>query len=318
MIRNNLAWIKTLAFGALLLAGACALAQGPIRKVGSLDTGTAYRVFVQGDYAYVAHNEGVSVIDIRQRDKPRQTALIELREAAFDVVAEGDLVYIAAPVDGLVIADTGDKAAAVVAGVFAVGGINQVCVYERMVYAGTSAGELLLVDAQDPGAPRQVGRLTGLGGTSLMAACLENVVYLSGSETGLQVIDVSEPDRPVKVRTVGGTQGAKDAHIAGDLMYLACHGNGVRILDISEPLEPKTMASFNDGGEAWGAGAGGGLLWVGDLQEGIELHDVSDPSAPVLVADAPGYAPHDLFFDGEYAYLADQDRGFVILRYAGE
>ena len=56
-------------------------------------------------------------------------------------------------------------------------------------------------------------------------------------------------------------------------------------------------------------------LWIGDLQEGIEIYDVSDPRSPELVAQDQHYAPHDIYFDGDFAYLADQDRGFIILEY---
>jgi hypothetical protein len=89
----------------------------------------------------------------------------------------------------------------------------------------------------------------------------------------------------------------------------------VRILSVAEPLAPTTIASFNDGGEAWGIGGDSHHLWIVDLQEGIKLFDVSDPRLPELVAQDQHYAPHDLFFNGDYAYLADQDRGFIILEY---
>jgi len=59
-------------------------------------------------------------------------------------------------------------------------------------------------------------------------------------------------------------------------------------------------------------------VWVGDLQEGIEIYDISNPRSPVLVTQDQRFAPHDIFFDDDYVYLADQDRGFVILEYAEE
>jgi hypothetical protein len=78
------------------------------------------------------------------------------------------------------------------------------------------------------------------------------------------------------------------------------------------------LASFSQGGEAWGASGDSTYLWIADLQEGVELYDVRDPGHPRLIARAENYAPHDITFDGQYAYLADQDKGLVILEYVEE
>ena len=48
------------------------------------------------------------------------------------------------------------------------------------------------------------------------------------------------------------------------------------------------------------------------------LYDASNPVSPKLIAQNQGYAPHDIFFDGQYTYLADQDKGFIILEYLEE
>jgi hypothetical protein len=103
--------------------------------------------------------------------------------------------------------------------------------------------------------------------------------------------------------------------ISGDRLYLGCHGNGARILDISDPRSPRVLATFSPSGEAWGASGDGTHLWIADLQEGVELYDVRDPARPQLIGRAENYAPHDITASGGYAYLADQDKGLVILEY---
>ena len=59
----------------LFLLVACTDSQVPVRKVGSLNIGTAYRVFVQDDYAFTATNDGVVVIDIQQRNDSCENSL---------------------------------------------------------------------------------------------------------------------------------------------------------------------------------------------------------------------------------------------------
>ena len=299
----------------ILLLVACEASQSPVQKVGSLDIGTAYRVFVQDDYAFAATNEGVVVIDIHQRNHPKKIALIETNDAAFGVYVQSDLVFIAGPADGLVIADTQNKSDPKIVGTFVDSGINEVCVNGHTAYASTQRGDLDIINVEDPANPYLLETYVGQGGIGLMVACFQDVVYFSLSDKGLDVLDVSNPSAPVKKMTIPKTQGAKDTQFVGNLLYLSCVGNGVRILEVAEPLFPTTIASFNNGGEAWGAGGDSKHLWIGDLKEGLEIYDMSDPRSPVLVAQDQHYAPHDIFFDGDYAYLADQDRGFIILEY---
>jgi hypothetical protein len=49
------------------------------------------------------------------------------------------------------------------------------------------------------------------------------------------------------------------------------------------------------------------------LQDGAEFLDVSDPSDPVLVSKYTNAAPHAVYYDGVYAYLADQDKEFILV-----
>ena len=316
--------IVVLVFACLLAVCQAAPAASPsstayvlppgLHELGRLDRGVAYAVYVQGDLAFVGGNDGVDVIDITDREHPRHTALIEMSEAAFDVVASGDLVYIAGPVDGLLIADVSDPAAPRIIGRAPVGGINNICVFEGRAYAGTQAGELHIFNIADPARPQHLGVYAGRG-AGLMISCRQDVVYFSSTNAGLEALDVSDPTAPVRAAAVPGTYGAKDGQLVDDLLFLACYSSGGRIVDIAEPLRPQVMATFNNGGEAWGVGGDRSVLWIGDLHQGVEVYDLSDPASPTLIARDADYAPHDVFFDGTYAYLADQDHGFIILLY---
>jgi hypothetical protein len=135
---------------------------------------------------------------------------------------------------------------------------------------------------------------------------------LADPETGIEIVDISDPTSPQFVGLVPTTHGAFDMHIEDDILYLARHGAGVSVLDISNPRAPVLLSTINGGGEAWGVSGAGDILYVADLQEGVDVLDVSDPRAPRQIANEPGYAPHEIYF-GEYIYLADQDQGLVIL-----
>ena len=159
-----------LLFSLMMLLAGCQSSPNPVHKVGSLNTGIAYRVFVQDDTAFVATNDGVAVIDIHQRDHPKQVALIPLKQAAFGVYAQDDLVYIAGPADGLVIADIQDPTDPKIVGTFPGSGINEVCVYDQIAYASTQQGDLQIINAEDPGKPYLLGTYSGGDGIGLMVA----------------------------------------------------------------------------------------------------------------------------------------------------
>ena len=303
---------------AALMLGACApLSSTPIHRVGRLSTGAAYDVQVQGDYAFVGNNDGVVIIDIHQRNRPRRTATIELGEAAFGMHVENDLAYISGGLDGFTIADVRDPENPRILGTYPSGGAEDVCVQDSVAYVSHSQGELKAIDVEDPTRPTLLGSYRDEGmGTGV--ACHQGLVYFGVAQRGIVVLDLSDPSSPVRVTTVDGTQGAKNMEIVGDLLFLGCHGNGARILDISDPRSPRVLASFSRTGEAWGASGDSAYLWIADLQEGVELYDVRDPGHPRLVARAEKYAPHDITFDRGYAYLADQDKGLVILEYVEE
>jgi hypothetical protein len=302
----------------VMVFGACTFSPTSVRKIGALNTGTAYQVAVRGDIAYVATNDGVVVVDISTRNRPKEIAVVELSEAAFGVDVQDDLVFIAAPSDGLVIADVQEPSSPKIIGTYPAGGISDVCINGHLAFAGTQQGELHILTIEDPTHPILLNSYQSNGGLSLMVACHRDTIYFSTSSNGMGVFDVSNPSTPVKMMAVPNTFGAKDTHMVGDFLYLACHQNGVRILDITDPRSPKTVATFNDGGEAWGVGGNAQILWIGDLQQGVKIYDVSDPQSPLRLTNASRYAPHDIFFDGQYAYLADQDRGFIVLEYAGD
>ncbi|NHK31502.1 MAG: hypothetical protein FK730_09135 [Asgard group archaeon] len=53
-------------------------------------------------------------------------------------------------------------------------------------------------------------------------------------------------------------------------------------------------------------------IFIGDLQEGVE---VLNNSNPVILSEIASYVatPHDIEFNENYIYVADQDNGFLLL-----
>jgi hypothetical protein len=75
------------------------------------------------------------------------------------------------------------------------------------------------------------------------------------------------------------------------------------------------LGQYNDGGNSFGIHGDSRYLLIADLEQGVELLDISNPETLVEVAQHDDAAPHDLIYNNEYAYVADQDEEFQIVNF---
>ena len=74
--------------------------------------------------------------------------------------------------------------------------------------------------------------------------------FVADSESGLQVIDVSDPASPSLISTVTTTGYVSDVVLSpdGSIAYVA-DGNGLDIIDVSNSLNPASMARLDTSGD---------------------------------------------------------------------
>lgn len=307
-------WILT-TFVSFCLQAPHALADDEyvLNEMASTRSGVAYSVHVLEDYALVTGNNGVSVFDVRDADEPRLVSLLELSDGAFDLHLDGWLAYIAADEEGLFIVNFSDPARPEILGSLNPEGVSfDISFEDHHAYVADNSNGLRIVDVSDPTAPVEVGtyRVDDLRAVEVR----EGLAYLAVPNSGLMIVDVTDPSSPSGARVVPGTYATINLRLSGDYLYLSCHGRGTKILDVSDPLDPEIIGTWSiTGGESYSAYDYGDLLFVADLQKGAILLDIGDPSDPQQLARY-GTQPHDVFYDGEYAYLACE-RGLVILQY---
>lgn len=279
-------------------------------QVGDVDVGVGYDVIVENETAYVANNFGIVIIDVHNPDNPREIGMIANYSSGFNVlndtiVASGSqfTIYdVKNPSDPARICQfTGRSYIS-----------DAVRISNELGILIYSAGGIEIIDINDFAHPTSIGYLsTTWQGNELKV--LQDIAYVANSRAGLEVIDISDPTHPQKIRTVSGTPGAWDIHIQGNLLFLGCHMYGIKIVDISNPRSPLVIGSYSTGGEVYGVYAWQNYLSVADLQKGVLLLDISDPSEPELLFEDKYYHPHDIYYNGSDIFLADQDKGFVIL-----
>ncbi|WP_164019041.1 LVIVD repeat-containing protein [Pyxidicoccus trucidator] len=155
-------------------------------------------------------------------------------------------------------------------------------------------GGLTVFDVSEPRAPVAVGRLGAPEGSDWRSATsVEGMLYVVTANTGIAVVDISEPSRPTFVRSVpGGPVQVSGASVDRDRLYVTVESPepGTLLFDISTPGEPRLMESVTLGKMApdrlyagRSATTHGGRLYLNHQRDGFKVADISHPDKVSLL-----------------------------------
>ncbi|MHA2296782.1 MAG: LVIVD repeat-containing protein [Candidatus Hodarchaeales archaeon] len=153
--------------------------------------------------------------------------------------------------------------------------------------------------------PVEIGQLV-TGGVVSDIQVIDNTVYVADESSGLVIIDVSDPENPVRTGSYSdGTGSPMDICIVNELAFVADGSDGLEIIDISDSTNPVEIGNFYDGGRASGVSVMGEHAFVADRSDGLEVIDISDPENPIEVAN--------YYLSGSYkeVFLKD-DQAFIV------
>jgi hypothetical protein len=124
----------------------------------------------------------------------------------------------------------------------------------------------------------------------------------------LQVIDVSDPQKPFVVGSVS-TPGpaAWDVYVSGSYAYVADGLSGLQVIDIQDPYNPTIVGTANTPDYAQGVYVSGSYAYVADESlGGLQVIDIQDPYNPAIVGSAgiDGFA-WGVFLSGNYLYMTN-------------
>ena len=134
-------------------------------------------------------------------------------------------------------------------------------------YAGVDTGTPLQVDAQ-------------IGGNTSAVAVAGGLLYL-GIGTRIEVLDVSEPSRPLRVGSSAPLPEQPSAiAVASGYAFVADGDAGVYVLDVHDPTQPVGIGTYQPAGASQRVVVDGSTAYVAAGDAGLHILDVSDPSAP--------------------------------------
>lgn len=297
--------------------------------LGFLETpGLAFGVFVEGSTVYIADAfKGLRVIDVSSPGSPSEVGAFEFEEwgHAGRMTIAGSKVYVSDRYNGLRIVDVSTAANPIQVGLyFPLGYAREVSVSGN--YACVAAGPygLRLIDISDPSRPKEVGSYDTLNFANVVSQA-GNYAYVATypgeAEAGLHVVDISNPQNPIRVgfHLYDYPSAPRDIAISGEMAYFA-NEFGLELIDISNPFNP-FIAGFIELMEpsSWVATVGvdisGTMAYVAQDSEGIKIVDVTNQNNLILIgtfADELSFS-EDITVVGDKAYIADGGKLFRVL-----
>ncbi|MDQ1354629.1 MAG: hypothetical protein QG657_4938, partial [Acidobacteriota bacterium] len=146
----------------------------------------------------------------------------------------------------------------------------------------------------------------------------DNYAYCAASFAGLDILDLSNSTRPVKVGsidTIAAGAEAVSVAVSGNYAYVG-HSEDIigrlQVVDISNPRAPILKGYYSKLSPVPNLTAYGNYLYETDGYS-VKILDVSDPSHPKLVKTfTTSFFSHHMVISGHYAYVASSE-GFYIL-----
>ena len=142
---------------------------------------------------------------------------------------------------------------------------------------------LHVLDTTDPGKPRPLGKLGGLGRVRQLVVD-GDLAYVASREDGLHIIDLSDPKKPELKCHYDTIEFATGIWKSGDVLFVACRTFGVELIDVSDPAKPRHL-SIARTGEAQSVVCRDGYLYAGVWAASeVVTVDVRNPWAPKIVS----------------------------------
>jgi choice-of-anchor B domain-containing protein len=184
----------------------------------------------------------------------------------------------------------------------------------RFALTGTSGG-LSIVEVTNPRQPRVVTHVPGGASQWREVRTYRQYVYITTeAKTGLDIVDMSNPDRPVKVRTWNETFTSAHtlwADAERGLLFVNGTSNGMRVLDLEpDPTNPREVGSW-DAFYVHDSYARGETLYASSIYEGfLAILDVRDPGRirEITRFSTGGHFTHNSWLtrDGRYLFTTDE------------
>lgn len=193
------------------------------------------------------------------------------------------------------------------------GSTQAVSVNGDIAYIGVGM-RILSIDISNPSTPRLIGMSDIFSDTVLDLVVQGETAYIAAGNAGLQIVDISEPDRLKTLGSWNSSGYAEGVAVNDKVVYLANGDEGLSVLNVSNPKKPALTASVYPFHYAFDVVTSGSYAYVASGDAGLLVVDIKNPNALSELAqlDTPGYA-YDLALAEGYLYAADGWEGVQVI-----
>ena len=277
----------------------------------------AYSVYVSGQYAYVADQEYLRIIDVSDPTSPTQVGRYDFPGDGTDVQVVGNYAYVATSYTFLIL-DISNPASPTLVGRY--DGLPdspyKIYVSGNFAYFGDGGSGLQIVDITDPSSPTFAGSYNVF--QSAWGVHVSGYyAYVAFGDLGLRIIDISNPASPILVGECDTPGYAYGVSLSGNYAYVADGASGLQVIDVGNPAAPAIVATYDTPGNAVAIDVSDNYAYVTDEGYGLRVFNITKPVAPTYAGalDTPGIYK-DVHVQGNYAYVADQSLGLQIINIA--
>jgi hypothetical protein len=129
------------------------------------------------------------------------------------------------------------------------------------------------------GTLKQAGRVPG----NCKYTLLQGTYAYTIDGAGFSIIDVSDPEKPVKKSSIEFTESPVSLELNGNYAYIADGNSGMKVIDISNPAAPVEKATLDTPGYLNQVKIKGNYAYLADDTKGLGIADVSNPLSPSIV-----------------------------------
>jgi hypothetical protein len=278
---------------------------------------------LQGDYAYVANDQGgMQVVDISNPFAPHTVGEYFSQVNVQGIAVRDSFAYLALAAGppnngGLVIVNVQDPTDPVF-----VSQDNWFYAYNVSAPAMPSGTDtqyvyiagrywFIVEDVSWPQYPSYARRFATPGNVRDLEV-IDSLAFLAAEQVGLLIYNLNHPDSTVLVGEIDTPSNARSVIVESGYAYIADGNDGLIIIDIRDPVKPVRIGQYDTPGYAQGIYVQDDLAYVADGSEGLQVIDVSDPADPKLYGSLKtDYAYNVKYADG--IFLVDRDQGLLFI-----
>ncbi|MHB8157622.1 MAG: T9SS type A sorting domain-containing protein, partial [Desulfocucumaceae bacterium] len=142
-----------------------------------------------------------------------------------------------------------------------------------------------------------------------------NYTYVADSDSGLRIIDVSNPTIPTEIGFCNTPGSAWDVVVIDSLAYVADGDLGLRIININDPVNPVEIGHYTSSWYIVDVAVSGNYAYTAG-GDGLTIINISNPASPTLAGFcATPQLANGVALSGSdpYAYVVGADYGLWVI-----